>query len=179
MVTETVSKTIDTPTSSRWRNALTQETITTSLVSLVVAAAVLLPLFTLTLNSFLVLDDLGFDTEWGLGNYPEIFQDRIIRKAFFNTLLISTGTTLFATVLGVSLAWLNARTNCPYREQLEPFNLIPFFLSPFVGAIAWHNLAAPRVGLLNNLARAVLGLEGHVLNVDTIYGIVWGFSSLP
>ncbi|MEE9149425.1 MAG: iron ABC transporter permease, partial [Candidatus Tectomicrobia bacterium] len=127
----------------------------------------------LVVHSFLILDDLGFDTEWGLGNYPEIFQDRIIRKAFFNTLLISTGTAILATFLGVSLAWLNARTNYPWRDRLEPYNLIPFFLSPFVGAIAWHNLAAPRVGLLNNLVRGVFGVEGHLFNVDNIYGIIW------
>lgn len=157
----------------RWRRLFNQETLVTSIVGLVIAAAVLLPLCTLTVNSFLVLDDLGFDTAWGLDNYPEIFRDRIIRKAFFNTLIISTGTTILATCLGVTLAWLNARTNCPWREQLEPFNLIPFFLSPFVGAIAWHNLAAPRVGLLNNLARSLLGVEGHLFNVDTIYGIIW------
>lgn len=136
------------PVVGRWRRLLNQETIVTSLVGLIIAAAVLLPLVTLTVNSFLVLDDLGFDTEWGLDNYPEMFRDRLIRKAFFNTLIISSGTTILATFLGVSLAWLNARTNCPWREQLEPFNLIPFFLSPFIGAIAWHNLAAPRVGML-------------------------------
>lgn len=163
------------PVASRWlrKGLMTQETLVTSLVGLVIAVAVVLPLITLTVNSFLVLDDLGFDTEWGLANYPEMFQDRIIRKAFFNTLIICTGTTLLATFLGVSLAWVNARTNCPWREQLEPFNLIPFFLSPFVGAIAWHNLAAPRVGLLNNLARGLFGIEAHILNVDNIYGIIW------
>ncbi|MEE9276428.1 MAG: iron ABC transporter permease [bacterium] len=158
---------------SRWRALFTQETIVTTIVSLVVAIAVILPLLTLFINSFLILDDLGFDTEWGFGNYPEIFNDRIIRKALVNTFLISTGTTLLATFLGVSLAWLNARTNCPGRERLEPYNLIPFFMSPFVGAIAWHNLAAPKVGLLNNLARNLFGIEGHILNVDNIYGIIW------
>jgi iron(III) transport system permease protein len=75
--------------------------------------------------------------------------------------------------MGVSLAWINARTNCPFRETLEPFNLIPFFLSPFVGAIAWHNLAAPKVGLLNNLAKSVFGIDWHIFNVDNIYGVIW------
>ncbi|MFQ5895704.1 MAG: hypothetical protein ACE5JJ_07810, partial [Nitrospinota bacterium] len=92
---------------SRWRSLLTQEAILTSIVGLIVAAAVILPLLALVLNSFLVLDELGFDTEWGLGNYPEIFRDRVIRKAFLNTLMISSGTTLLATFLGVSLAWIN------------------------------------------------------------------------
>ncbi len=173
MTTKTLPETAASARPRRWRNLLTQETIATSVVSLIVAAAVLLPLFTLVLSSFQVLDDLGFDTEWGLGNYREMVQDRIIRKAFLNTLLISTGTAVLATFLGVSLAWINARTNCPWRDRLEPFNLIPFFLSPFVGAIAWHNLAAPRVGLLNNLARTIFAIEGHIFNVDNIYGIIW------
>jgi len=159
--------------SNWWRGLFTQERIATTVVSLIVGIAVILPLITLIFSSFFVLDDMGFDTEPGLENYRILFTDRIIRKAFFNTIMISTGTTILATFLGVSLAWINARTNCPWREKLEPFNLIPFFLSPFVGAIAWHNLAAPKVGLLNNLARDVFGIKGHILNVDNIYGVIW------
>ena len=161
------------PVSSRWRSLITQESVATLVVSLIVGAAVILPLFTLFVSSFLVLDEFGFDTTWGLDNYREMVTDRVIPKAFVNTLLISSGTTVLATFLGVSLAWINARTNCPWRDHLEPFNLIPFFLSPFVGAIAWHNLAEPKTGLLNNWARDLLGIEGHLLNVDNIYGVIW------
>ncbi|OGL58256.1 MAG: hypothetical protein A3I72_06125 [Candidatus Tectomicrobia bacterium RIFCSPLOWO2_02_FULL_70_19] len=162
----------DAPT-SRWHSIFTQENIATTLASLLVGAAVILPLFAIILSSFQILDSSGFGTEWGLDNYRSLLKDRVIYGAFVNTLLISSGATLLATFLGVSLAWINARTNCPWRGKLEPFNLIPFFLSPFVGAIAWHNLAAPKVGLLNNLAREILGIKGHLLNVDNIYGVIW------
>ncbi len=161
------------PSVSRWRSLFTQESIATAVVSLVVAAAVLLPLATLVVSSFLVLDDLGFDTTWGLANYRALIYDPVIPGAFVNTLLICTGATFLATFLGVSLAWINARTNCPGRERLEPFNLIPFFLSPFVGAIAWHNLAAPKTGLLNAWARSWFGVQDYILNVDNIYGVIW------
>jgi iron(III) transport system permease protein len=161
------------PSVSRWRSLFTQESVATMVVSLIVAAAVLLPLATLVVSSFLVLDELGFSTTWGLANYRLMVTDHVIPGAFVNTLLVSTGSMLLATFLGVSLAWINARTNCPWREKLEPYNLIPFFLSPFVGAIAWHNLAAPQTGLLNALARNLFGFEGHLLNVDNIYGIIW------
>jgi len=161
------------PASSRWRSLITQESVATLIVSVLVAAAVLLPLFTLVVSSFLVLDPGGFDTEWGFANYRTLFTDRIIPKAFVNTLLISTGSTAVATVLGVSLAWINARTNCPWRDRLEPYNLIPFFLSPFVGAIAWHNLASPKTGLINAWARDWLGIEGHIINVNNLWGVIW------
>ncbi len=160
------------PLKGRLRGLLTQEAIATLVVSVIVAAAVLLPLFTMIVASFQVMDADGFDTTWGVGNYVSVLNDRVIRQAFINTLLISSGTTVLATVLGVSLAWVNARTNCPWRDKLEPYNLIPFFLSPFVGAIAWHNLAAPRVGLLNAWAKDYLGIPG-LLNVDNIYGVIW------
>lgn len=169
----TEAETLTRAPATRWRSLITQESVATLGAGVVVAAAVLLPLFTLVVSSFWVLQEGGFDTRWGLDNYRVLVQDRIIRKAFFNTLFISTGSTLLATVLGVSLAWINARTNCPWREKLEPFNLIPFFLSPFVGAIAWHNLAAPKTGLLNAWARQLFGFQGHILNVDNIFGVIW------
>ncbi len=174
MTTRSISAAeIQAPASSRWRSLFTQESVATLVVSVIVGAAVIVPLVVLFISSFLVLDEFGFDTEWGMGNYLEMFTDRVIPKAFVNTLLISSGTTILATFLGVSLAWINARTNCPWRDKLEPFNLIPFFLSPFVGAIAWHNLAEPKTGLLNNWARELFGIEGHILNVDNIYGVIW------
>ena len=156
-----------------WRRFLTQETIVTVVVGLIVAVAVILPLITLFVSSFLVLDDMGFDSEWGFGNYVTLVTDRIIPKAMLNSLYICSGTTVVSTVLGVSLAWINARTNSPGRDYLEPYNLIPFFLSPFVGAIAWHNLASPKIGLLNVWYRDLFGVEGYFLNVDNLWGVIW------
>ena len=74
-----------------WRGLFTQENITTTVVSLIVGVPVILPIIALIVSSFLVLDDLGFDTEWGLQNYRDIFEGRVIRKALVNTALISTG----------------------------------------------------------------------------------------
>jgi iron(III) transport system permease protein len=158
---------------NRWRGFITQESVATFVAAAIIGAVVLLPIFTLIVSSFRVLGDFGFSTTWGFENYQALVSDRIIREAFINTLLISTGATVLATVLGVGLAWINARTNCPWRDTLEPINLIPFFLSPFVGAIAWHDLASPKIGLLNIWARDYLGVEDALLNVDNIYGVIW------
>jgi iron(III) transport system permease protein len=174
MSTHTISEAAaNVPAIGRWRSLFTQESVATIVVSIVVAAAVLLPLLALVVSSFQVMDPSGFDTSWGLDNYRRLYTDRIIPKAFVNTVLISTGTTLLATVLGVSLAWINARTNCPWRDRLEAWNLTPFFLSPFVGAIAWHDLASPKIGLLNAWARDHLGVRGYLFNVDNIWGVIW------
>lgn len=174
MTTETLSPTLErSRLNNRLRAMVTQENLITFVVAIIVAGAVIVPLAVLFVSSFKVLDPLGWDTTWGFGNYVEMFTDRIIPKAFLNTLIISSGSTVLATFLGVSLAWINARTNCPGRDYLEPYNLIPFFLSPFIGAIAWHNLGEPQTGLLNNWARDIFGIEGALINVDNIWGVIW------
>ena len=174
MTTETLSPTQQrSAMENRLRAMMTQENLITAVVSVIVAAAVIVPLVVLFVSSFKVLDPLGWDTTWGFDNYVIMFTDRIIPKAFLNTLIISSGSTILASFLGVSLAWINARTNCPLRDYLEPYNLIPFFLSPFVGAIAWHNLGEPQTGLLNNWARDLLGIEGALINIDNIWGVIW------
>src|SRR6185437_14974707 len=161
------------PAMTRWRSLVTQESVATLAVSTIVAAAVILPLIVLVVSSFQVMDTGGFDTTWGLDNYRTLFTDRVIPKAFVNTLVVCLGSTVIATFLGVALAWINARTNSPGRDRMEPYNLIPFFLSPFVGAIAWHNLAGGETGLFNSWARDYLGTQGPLFNVDNLYGVIW------
>ena len=88
-----------------------------------------------------------------------------------STLAISLLVAAAATVAGVVLAWLVARTDLPAKSVMEACIIAPLFLSPFVGAIAWLILGAPRAGLLNVLAED-LGAPGPWLNVATPGGIV-------
>jgi iron(III) transport system permease protein len=93
-------------------------------------------------------------------------------SATANTLMVSIGATVLAGVVGVLLAWIGARTDTPGTRVLEPLNLVPFFLSPYVGAIAWGYLAAPRSGLLNNLLRH-LGMTSDPLSPYNLVGMIW------
>lgn len=71
--------------------------------------------------------------------------------ALFNTLVISIGAALVATLLGTTFAWIFARTDTVGRGVLEYISQLPIFIPPFVGAVAWALLAAPRSGILNQL----------------------------
>ncbi len=97
----------------------------------------------------------------------------MILYAIGNTLVASIGSTTFAAVFGVTLAWLNVRTNQPARGFLHVCNTIPFYLSPYVGAIAWTYLASPRTGLLNSFGFRHLGLAPDFFNIYGIPGIIW------
>jgi iron(III) transport system permease protein len=158
--------------SARGRSGPAAETVLTGGAGLVVAALVLLPVGMLVYTSVRV-EEFGEAAYFSLQKYTEfVFAPRMLRS-IGNTLLVSSGATLVAGAFGILLAWTHARTNTPGRRVLEPLTLIPFFLSPYVGAIAWSYLAAPRVGLLNNWLRALPGVDGDPLSVYNRGGIVW------
>lgn len=153
---------------STWR----AESVLTGGAGLVVAALVLVPVGMLVYTSVRV-EEFGEAAYFSLEKYTEfVFAPRMLRS-IGNTLLVSSGATLVAGVFGILLAWTHARTNTPGRRALEPLTLIPFFLSPYVGAIAWSYLAAPRVGLLNGWLRALPGVGDDPLSVYNRWGIIW------
>src|SRR5207302_6380392 len=138
--------------------------------ALVCCGLVVYPIGILVLSMFRV-DIFGQPSRWTLENFAFLVSPAML-SATANTLLVSLGTTLLAGVVGVLLAFIGARTDTPGSRVLEPLNLVPFFLSPYVGAIAWGYLAAPRSGLLNNLLRSV-GVGGDPLSPYSLGGMIW------
>ena len=108
-----------------------------------------------------------------LGNFINLFTDSRFVSAAANTLIAGTFTTIFSLILGFSLAFLVARTDMPGRGWLETANLVPFFLSPYVGAISWIWLLAPHGGLLPALARSWFGISLEWLNIYSVPGVIF------
>ena len=91
------------------------------------------------------------------GKIREVFTSPDIVEAIVNTVAIGALTVALAGSIGVSLAWLNARSNMPLKRVLDPLNMIPFYLSSVVGALSWQVIAAPRTGLINRLVAPLFG----------------------
>jgi len=95
----------------------------------------------------------------------------------FNSFVVATGATVLAVVFGVALAWITTRTNTPFTGILEQLILIPFYLTPLLGAVGWSLLAVPgESGILNRLAIALFGGTDGPFDVFTPTGIVWVLS---
>lgn len=139
-------------------------------VALVCCLLVLYPLLILIVSMFRV-DIFGQPSRWTLENFAYLASPAVL-SATANTLLVSIGATLLAGLFGVLLAWIGARTDTPGIATFESLNVIPVFLSPYVGAVAWTYLAAPRSGLLNSLMHQ-MGLTGDPLSPYNIGGMIW------
>jgi iron(III) transport system permease protein len=107
------------------------------------------------------------------GNFVNLFTDPRFATAAMNTLIAGVCTTILSLLLGFTLAYLVSRTDLPGRRWFETANLIPFFLSPYVGAISWIYLLAPHGGLLPSLAESWFNVSLVWLNIYSVPGVIW------
>jgi len=139
-----------------------------------VAAGILLiagPFLATVVRSLLAWD--GESPSLSLNNFVRLFTDPRFADAIVNTLIAGGCTTVLSMALGFTLAWLVARTDMPGRAWFETGNLIPFFLSPYVGALSWIYLLAPHGGLIPWIARTQFGLTMEWLNIYSVPGVIW------
>ncbi|WP_439498166.1 ABC transporter permease [Bosea sp. (in: a-proteobacteria)] len=140
-----------------------------ALLFAVLAVLVVLPLLALILRGFVAVE--GGQTSASLASFYKVLGDLSYWVAMGNTLVISIGSMLLATLIGTLLAWCLVRTNVPHRQFLEKAASMPIFIPPFIGAFAWILIGAPRIGLLN-APFSWLGL-GQPFNIYTYVGIIW------
>jgi iron(III) transport system permease protein len=108
-----------------------------------------------------------------LANFAALLGDARFYTAVGNTLICSGATALLSCALGLILAWIVARTDLPGRGWFETLNLVPFFLSPYVGALSWIFLIAPHSGLLQTTLKDTLGVSADFLNIYSLGGVIW------
>ena len=104
---------------------------------------------------------------WTLAHFTALATNSNFLEATLNTLFCGTVVTALSTLIGFVLAWLVSRTDMPGRGGFELLNLVPFFLSPYVGALSWIYLAAPHSGLIQNLIRNATGAD---ITLPDIFG---------
>jgi iron(III) transport system permease protein len=139
-------------------------------VAAVAAVLVLYPVFFLLQAALDVGDpQVRPPTAYGFDNFNGIFQ---YPQILLNTLTVSVAATVMALVFGFVMAWILTRTNVPGRHLFEQLMAVPYYLTPLLGALAWSLLGAPESGFINQIWRA-LGGNGHLIDINTAYGIAW------
>jgi iron(III) transport system permease protein len=139
-------------------------------VAAVAAVLVLYPVFFLFQAALDVGDpQVRPPTAYGFDNFNGIFQ---YPQILLNTLTVSVAATVMALMFGFVMAWILTRTNVPGRHLFEQLMAVPYYLTPLLGALAWSLLGAPESGFINQIWRA-LGGNGHLIDINTAYGIAW------
>ena len=134
----------------------------------VVALAVLVvfPLLSLVWGS------ISEDGRPTLEHFREALSNRLYLVALVNSLVLGAWTAVISVAIGVPMAWAVSRTNLPGKPFVHLTAVIAYVTPPYLTAIAFVNLFSPNAGLVNRLAREVLGQEWLAFNVFSMAGLV-------
>jgi len=102
------------------------ENVLMVIMGVVMSIAIVGPLLIILLKSFQVQKGL-FASVYSLENYIRFVSPRIM-KGIINSFIIAGGSAFLAGMIGVTLSWITARTDMPFRSALQALNIIPFFV---------------------------------------------------
>src|SRR3984893_4581715 len=127
---------------------------------------VVLPLMSLLFGSVRGEEGLSLDA------FAEVLTGRLYVTALKNSLMLGAWTSLFSTIIGLTLAFAVSRTDVPAKPLLQLTATLSYLSPPFLTAIAFTYLFSPNAGLVNVLMRDVAGLPWLTFNIFSMPGLV-------
>ena len=132
-----------------------------------------IPLGFLLWQSFRTPQTAAVESVFTLGNYAAAYGNSDTLRLFWTSMQFASGTALFAFLLGTTLAWMNERTNTPFKAIFFALSLIPLVIPSILFTIAWILLASPQIGIVNLVIQSWLGLEEPLFDIYSLPGMIW------
>lgn len=89
-----------------------------------------------------------------------------------NSMLFAVGSAALALALGTTLAYVQVRTDAPFKGLFFAASLVPLIVPGILYTASWIFLADPGIGLVNTLF--FKPLTGHSpVNVFSLWGMIW------
>jgi iron(III) transport system permease protein len=132
------------------------------------------PIVLLLINSFNSTNDWFVEPRiWGLRHWENAFQRPGLLRSLGNSLLIWSLTIAFSFPIGVTIAWILARTRIPFSRTLEFMFWISYMVPALPTTIAWITLLDPDLGIINLAIKNIFRSEQGPFNIFSVPGIVW------
>ncbi len=153
-------------------------TMTAGLIA-VVGFLTLCPVIMLLLGSF-SRDFVSFG-EFTTSKYVAAYTDPDFAEILWNTFVFTLGSAVFATSLALFLAYVNTRTDLPFKFMFRIISIIPMMIPHILFAVSWVLLLNPNNGILNTLFSDLFGLDRSFFNIYSLTGmiLVEGLLDLP
>jgi len=132
-----------------------------------------IPLAFLLWQSFFTPQSAAKAAEFTWENYSSAYGSSETLRLFWNSLKFAFGASAFAFILGTTLAWMNERTNTPFKALFFALSIIPLIIPGILFTVAWILLGSPKIGIINLALQNSLGLEGPLFNVYSLGGMIW------
>lgn len=107
-----------------------------------------------------------------LEKYLTAYSDPAIVEVLLNTGIFVVGSASLATGLALLLAYLNTRTDIPFKFLFRIISILPMMIPHLLFAVSWALLLNPSNGMLNLALMKVFGLEDAPFNIYTLWGMI-------
>ena len=137
------------------------------------------PVVMLVFGSF--SQGLGAFGTFTLEKYAKAYTDPDFAEIILNTVVFITGSAFVATGLALFLAYLNTRTNIPFKFMFRVLSIIPMMVPHILFCVSWVLLLNPSNGLLNLIFKEIFHLDYAFFNIYSMQGmiLVEGLLDLP
>ncbi|HET9672539.1 MAG TPA: iron ABC transporter permease [Actinomycetota bacterium] len=147
------------------RELLRPQTLIILAVVLTVAYLAVVPLGYLLWGTF--FDEGGFTLRF----FGEAYSQIPLTELLGNSFTFAIGSTTISVVLGTTLAYLQARTDVPFKRLVFAASLVPLIIPGILHTVAWILLFSPEIGVLNAWLEPVFG--PRAFNVYSMPGMIW------
>jgi iron(III) transport system permease protein len=153
------------PAARRRRWWPTPKLLITLAVVAVIGYLAIVPLYYLIWGTF--FDANGVT----LGGFARAYGDERIGSLIGNSLWFAIGAAVLSLLVGTSLAYLQVRTDVPFKALFFAASIIPLIIPGILYTISWIFLASPDIGLINKVLEPVFG--AGAIDIFTVWGMIW------
>jgi iron(III) transport system permease protein len=133
----------------------------------------LVPVAFLFWQSFLTPETAATPARFTLENYATAYFSAETLRLFGNSLAFGAGSAAVAFVSGTFFAWVNERTNTPFKMLFFALSLIPLVIPAILFTVSWILLASPKIGIINVVLRELFATDSVFVDIYSLGGMVF------
>lgn len=139
----------------------------------IVAWLALVPLGFLLWQSFMTPRVGARPARFTLDNFIEAYTNADTWPLFLNSVEFAAGASILALFVGGLLAWINERTNTPFKSMVYALSVVPLVVPGILFVVSWIMLGSPKIGIVNLVFRAVFDTDDTLIDVYSMSGMIF------
>jgi len=133
----------------------------------------LAPLGFLLWQSFMTPETATAPAQLTFDNYRTAYVSVETLRVFGNSVEFALGSAGLAFVVGTFFAWLNERTDTPFKSAFFALSLVPLVIPAILFTVSWILLASPKIGLINVAVQELFATDLVVANIYSMAGMIF------
>src|SRR5215470_11782128 len=133
----------------------------------------LVPLGFLLWHSLLTPETATTPAQLTFDNYRTAYWSVETLRVFGNSVEFAAGSASLAFVVGTFFAWLNERTDTPFKSAFFALSLVPLIIPAILFPVSWILLASPKIGIINVAIQELFATDRVVANIYSMAGMIF------